>query len=87
MDRMLNEYTQGDTLDYEVYLAALEEAGSEDNLARIVQERTGAPFYVAFVGWDECEDECRGWDGQSRRCECGNRRVEWDDDILSAVAY
>lgn len=22
-------------------------------------------------------DECAGWDGRSRRCECGNRRVDW----------
>ena len=21
--------------------------------------------------------ECSGWDGESRRCECGNRRVYW----------
>ena len=23
-------------------------------------------------------DECTGWDGVSRRCDCGNRRVEWE---------
>lgn len=23
-------------------------------------------------------DECPGWDGLSRRCECGNRRVYWE---------
>lgn len=22
--------------------------------------------------------ECIGWDGSSRRCECGNRRVYWE---------
>ena len=27
---------------------------------------------------DESELECDGWDGSSRRCECGNRRVYWD---------
>ncbi len=21
---------------------------------------------------------CRGWDGKSGRCDCGNRRVYWD---------
>ena len=26
--------------------------------------------------WDEGED-CLGWDGESRRCFCGNRRVSW----------
>ena len=34
-----------------------------------------------FVGMN-CNDwlegsECWGWDGESRRCECGNRRVDW----------
>ncbi len=24
-----------------------------------------------------CEGSCRGWDGKSHRCECGNRRVSW----------
>ncbi len=37
-------------------------------------------------GWQDdfsgknCEDfgsVCAGWDGESRRCECGNRRVYW----------
>lgn len=22
-------------------------------------------------------DDCGGWDGVSRRCDCGNRRVYW----------
>ena len=26
--------------------------------------------------WDEGEN-CDGWDGNDRRCECGNRRVSW----------
>ena len=35
-----------------------------------------------FIDFDgkNCEDfdiECAGWDGVSRRCECGNRRVSW----------
>lgn len=44
---------------------------------------------------DEGAVECGGWDGVSRRCECGNRRVSWEvyrDDsgdgvIVEAVAY
>ena len=31
--------------------------------------------YVDFDG-KNCDD-CDGWDGQSRRCACGNRRVVW----------
>lgn len=30
----------------------------------------------SFSGEDSCED-CAGWDGVSRRCYCGNRRVDW----------
>lgn len=31
----------------------------------------------SFSGEDSCEN-CGGWDGVSRRCECGNRRVSWE---------
>lgn len=38
---------------------------------------------ISFSG-QNCEDEgyddtdlCAGWDGFSRRCMCGNRRVSW----------
>jgi hypothetical protein len=46
---------------------------------------------------NNCEDsgqDCNGWDGYSRRCECGNRRVEWIAErnmrgelVAVAVAY
>jgi len=26
---------------------------------------------------DDNETECDGWDGEDRRCNCGNRRVYW----------
>lgn len=29
--------------------------------------------------WEEGET-CDGWDGNDRRCECGNRRVGWAFD-------
>jgi len=32
---------------------------------------------IEFDGDSECVD-CAGWDGVSRRCDCGNRRVSWD---------
>lgn len=52
-----------------------------------------ADAYVEFDGFN-CEDvgnDCAGWDGESRRCECGNRRVYWDtfkkeDGTWEAVA-
>ena len=32
---------------------------------------------ISFSGDDNCEN-CSGWDGSSRRCDCGNRRVGWE---------
>ena len=52
-------------------------------------ESGDGPF--EFNGWN-CHDldeswndgiPCDGWDGVSRRCNCGNRRVDW---ILSDCA-
>jgi hypothetical protein len=34
--------------------------------------------YIGFSG-QNCEDECEGWNPQTRRCQCGNRRVSWTD--------
>jgi hypothetical protein len=51
--------------------------------------------FIEFVGWnchgigvDRC-DECRGWDGRDRRCDCENRRVCWvvEDGIAYGEAY
>ncbi len=35
------------------------------------------------------DQECIGWNGKSKRCECGNRRVMWvfEDGSLYAKAY
>lgn len=27
---------------------------------------------------EDGQAECDGWDGEDRRCNCGNRRVSWD---------
>ena len=37
---------------------------------------------VEFSGDDTCNDFDGGceWDGESRRCNCGNRRVSWTTD-------
>lgn len=40
-------------------------------------EENGTLF--GFGGDDNCEG-CGGWDGSSRRCECGNRRVSWEQE-------
>jgi hypothetical protein len=41
-----------------------------------IQHKVAEEELHSFYGDDYCED-CGGWDGVSRRCECGNRRVEW----------
>lgn len=39
--------------------------------------------HISFCGMncndylDENSTECEGWNGESRRCSCGNRRVAW----------
>jgi len=49
--------------------------------------------YIPFEGWNcfDLEDNyCSGWDQESRRCDCGNRRVYWEeleDGTKVAVAY
>lgn len=40
------------------------------------KELTETHTYIDFNGSDDCEN-CLGWDGISRRCQCGNRRVSW----------
>lgn len=54
-------------------------------------------FWVDDFEGMNCNDiddnHCSGWDTQSHRCECGNRRMTWeifhDDDgfFVYAVAY
>ena len=32
---------------------------------------------------DDDQLECGGWDGESRRCECDNRRVYWQTEMIN----
>ena len=41
------------------------------------RDLSNADGFYRFDGDETCE-ECPGWDGLSRRCECGNRRVYWE---------
>ena len=63
----------------------------EEKVAKAVADLAGG--LTEFDGMncnDYAEDDnhCGGWDGVSRRCQCGNRRVYWDEigDHLYAVA-
>lgn len=58
---------------------ALESAVTEANDLAYTEEiarkkASGGPF--EFSG-QNCDGPCEGWDGEERRCQCGNRRVSW----------
>jgi hypothetical protein len=43
-------------------------------------------LWYSFADNEGCDDDCRGWDGESPRCDCGNRRVYWDCVFSSKCA-
>ena len=47
-------------------------ATTEEEAVEKVRPKDGE--FIDFVG-NNCDGPCSGWDGESRRCECGNRRV------------
>jgi hypothetical protein len=48
-------------------------------VAENIKENKEKGILNSFGGEDNCKN-CGGWDGFSRRCECGNRRVSWEHD-------
>ena len=64
---------------------------TDEKLQELINEQRSNGGFISFDG-DNCED-CVGWDMESRRCECGNRRVDWEVDgsdgeyYIFAVAY
>lgn len=59
-------------IDYTDALGAAANVRFDELVAEKV--KGGGPF--SFSGDDYCEG-CSGWDGESKRCGCGNRRVSW----------
>lgn len=55
---------------------------TEDEAIAAAKVTADTDGYIEFDGhncadtWAAGED-CLGWDGDSRRCMCGNRRVGW----------
>lgn len=63
----------------------------DEAIAAKQKELAETHSYIDFNGSDNCEN-CAGWDGTSRRCQCGNRRVGWDshdnaDFFLNPYVY
>lgn len=57
----------------------------------LVDEFIRAGGVCGFNGDDNCADDCCGWDGESHRCDCGNRRMTWtegcDTDYRNMYIY
>jgi len=65
---------RGQKLDIDFEAQHAVSAANDLRFAELVKEVGEGPH--SFSGDCYCED-CSGWDGESRRCECGNRRVSW----------
>jgi hypothetical protein len=58
-----------------------------------IRKRMDNRTFIDFDGknCDDCNSDsdpkCHGWDGISRRCDCGNRRVDWEKDEYSETGY
>lgn len=66
-------------------IACADDVAFHEAVAKKLAE--GGPF--SFEGHncneyrDATEPPCEGWDGESHRCMCGNRRVDWSGDHIS----
>ena len=63
-----------------------------EEAARYYDDYFSGQYAIEFDGMncnDFSDNYCSGWDGVSRRCNCGNRRVDWvwENNILYAEAY
>jgi hypothetical protein len=60
---------------------------SEAEAAAIAYVRLNGPIEFAGMNCNDHRDddqpECGGWDGEDRRCECGNRRVYWQTEMFN----
>ncbi len=66
------EYRLGKDYSLDCVEEFAEECAKSEEISRIMEKSA----FIGFSGDDYCED-CLGWDGSSRRCQCGNRRVYW----------
>jgi hypothetical protein len=51
----------------------------EENRKTYLEEEGG--YLTGFHNRDYCDEDCRGWNGFNKRCDCGNRRVYWTDGL------
>lgn len=61
----------------------LREQNNEEKLDEMIEteiKNNGGWLSHSFRGSDYCSKDCRGWDGESKRCDCGNIRLYWHKD-------
>jgi hypothetical protein len=75
-----NGRTFGDGLSVENAIVIANDIAFDNEVKRRNKE-IGDDF-IDFDG-QNCEDECAGWNPSDRRCQCGNRRVDWTDGYNS----
>ncbi|MCK4665910.1 hypothetical protein KAU33_04130 [Candidatus Dependentiae bacterium] len=80
-NKILNvNFTYEDALRTANQLAFLEKVNEvKEDMEKFVEMEI-ADGFTMFRGDNNCKISCRGWDGESDRCECGERRVGWDYD-------
>jgi len=62
----------------EAYLVAERMAQQGDTRANVDLLRIRNLIDTVEVYWSgNCDEPC-GWDGESNRCHCGNRRIYWE---------
>ena len=73
---LANGRTFGDGLSIETAIQIANDIAFNKEVAK--REAEIGDDFIDFRG-QNCEDECAGWNPQDRRCQCGNRRVSWND--------
>jgi hypothetical protein len=48
----------------------------------VAREKEIGDGYIDFYG-QNCDDPCDGWNPSDYRCQCGNRRVSWEESYGS----
>lgn len=74
-------------IEAEIVAADLDAAGNPAALVDLLRiKKLVADGEVYWSG--NCDTDC-GWDGESTRCNCGNRRVywAWDGEHFHASEY
>lgn len=77
--------------DLDLYQRRIRNATFDILKQELINEKTSDDCNYHHFSGQNC-DECEGWDGVSRRCECGNRRVDWEfristDNLEDAYIY